>query len=80
MKKGQTIYLIDVHGVDVLEQEFLREDEVFVYSRRRGETGRGSSHFKLFAFESKAAAYNEAANRLEQRARDHRRSAKEDDQ
>lgn len=44
MKKGQTVYLIDVHGVDVLEREFLRDDDVFVYARYKGESGRGSSH------------------------------------
>lgn len=78
VKKGQTVYLIDIHGNDVLEREFLREDDLFVYTRRRGESGRGSSHPKLFAFESKAAAYNESANRLEDRARDHRNSAKDE--
>ena len=75
MKNGKTVYIIDVHGVDVLEREFLRDDDVFVYSRRRGESGRGSKHPKLFAYFSKQDAYNEAANRLEARAKEHRREA-----
>lgn len=75
MKKGQTVYLIDVHGVDVLEREFLRDDNVFVYARRKGEPGRGSSHPKLFAYENRQDAYEEAARRLEARAEEHRREA-----
>lgn len=70
MKK--TIYIIEDMGLDVREYELLREDDLFVYVRSKGQTGRGSSRPKYFAHTDRAEAYNRAAQMLEDRAKEHR--------
>lgn len=77
MKKGQTVWLIEHDGSKVMEREFLREDNLFVYWRYRGEKGRGSSHPKMFAYDNGREAYLEAARLLENKAGEYREMAGE---
>lgn len=73
--KIKTIYIIECMGLDVKEYELLREDDLCVYVRYRGEKGRGSSRPKYFAHTDRATAYSRAAQMLEDRAKEHRENA-----
>jgi len=70
----ETIWII-TWDLSVVELELLREDDHFVYARRKGEQGRGSGYHRMLSRKSKADAYNEVASRLEEKAREYRLSA-----
>ena len=67
----ETIYIIE-GDFSVVELELLREEDHFVYARFKGERGRGSGYHKYWSRKSKADAYNDAAARLEEKAREYR--------